>query len=149
MRTLPGLIAALLFACATARPAAPQRRVALVFVPPPILRISGYDRPIMRAMRDYVHATRVVSHLADLNENEFDVVVVMLISGDPEWEETYDAAVLSHLRAATYPIAYEIRYGGSTSRSGRMTLVVPDQRSTQPQPYVRGLDELARDLGGS
>jgi hypothetical protein len=149
MRTLAGLVAALVLACGSAKPQVPQKRVALVFGPPAILRISGYDRPIMRALRDHVHATRVASRLSDLDENEFDVVIVMLVSGDPGWEQTYDPGVLDQLRAQTYPIAYEIRRGGSTSASGSITLVVPDQRSTQPQPYIRGLPDLARDIGGS
>ncbi|HEY3056872.1 MAG TPA: hypothetical protein VGK31_13180 [Thermoanaerobaculia bacterium] len=142
MKTLIALLASFVFACASSQPAG---RVALVLSKE---FTQGHDlnAPIRNEIQGLLHATTVVNRTDDIDENEFDAVVVLNVTYSGLRDRSYDLATRRPTTDYLWPVTYEVRRRGIVAHRGSFALVIPDFRDDSARPYLEGVQRLLRDV---
>jgi hypothetical protein len=146
------VLVALASACSTSKPPMIpiNARIALVTNRPSDSKSLDL---IAIQIQGAIHATTRVSLLADINEKDYDSVVVLRTrsSAVPVRNHSYDADDMQQTVTNIYPIGYEIRRNGGIVRYGSISVVEPEEfgraaRAREGRYRLQGLNALVRDL---
>jgi hypothetical protein len=144
MRMPATLLAALAFACASAPVPTPTGRIALILDRHGDVIGRGCDALLLN-VGGQIKAATVVTRDTPIDESAFDTVVIMGTAYSGMHEQSIEAMADKPMRNDLWPVSYQIRRGGVVTRSGSMTLVMPDGRG-MAGAYLRGVQKLLRDV---
>jgi hypothetical protein len=146
------LLVALASACSTSQPPMIpiNARIALVTNRPSDSKSLDL---IAIQIQGAIHAMTRVSELADINEKDYDAVVVLRTGGGAMAvrSRSYDADDMQRTVTITYPISYQVRRNGGIVRWGSVSVVEPEEFGRAAiaggsRYRLQGLNALVRDL---